>query len=777
MNFRTTTAAVDLCGAWSFAYSPVCPVPPPATAAAVRRAGLSLHPCLVPGALETDLEAIGELPELFHGLNILRAQDYERHHVWYARSFTLAEIPAGTDPQLVLEGLDCFAEVYLNGIKIASLGNMLVAHEISATGLRVGENELLVHLRPAVVEAEQYEYPVALAALPVNQESLHVRKAPHMYGWDIMPRAVSAGIWRPVSVRFLPTARLEDVYMETTALAAEATAADLILHYRARLKSSQDRDHWEIAVQGVCGTSTFTARRTLAFGFGRLAIRVEDPRRWWPRGWGRPELYAVEVSLLHNGTLVDRMAFNHGIRTVEVRRTSVTDEQGNGEFCFVVNAERIFIKGTNWVPADAFHWRDAQRIPRILPMVEECHCNMLRCWGGNVYESDAFFDWCDAHGILVWQDFAMGCAVYPQDARFQETLRAEARQVVKRLRQHASLALWAGDNECDQAHAWFRAGDPNRNVLTRRVLAEVLKEEDPQRPYLPSSPYIDETAYTQGERYLPENHLWGPRGYYKADFYTQALCHFVSEIGYHGCPEVESLRRFISPEKLWPPLDNDEWILHSTNPTLEPGRSWVTPQDMRVKLMIDQIRHLFGDMPARLEEFSRASQAVQAEAMKFFIERFRGGKGRRTGILWWNLMDGWPQFSDAVVDYYFNKKAAFHAIRRAQEDVGLLLREPAQGKQELVAVNDTRAEVAVVCSVRDVDQPQGELFSAQVTIPAHGLVVVGSIPFEPSVQRMYALRWTWAGRTARNHYLAGQPPFSLARYLRWMDQLYGDEPA
>ncbi len=237
-----------------------------------------------------------------------------------------------------------------------------------------------------------------------------------------------------------------------------------------------------------------------------------------------------------------------------------------------VNGERIFILGTNWVPLDAYHARDRERLDRAVEMVVDLGCNLVRCWGGNVYEDDRFFDLCDEAGILVWQDFAMACAVYPQDDAFGARLRDEVRAVVRRLRQHPSLALWAGDNECDETWVWTggRRRDPNRNVLTRSVIPGVLREEDPSRPYLPSSPYVDDVAFASGRRLLPEDHLWGPRDDYKGAFYTESVCHFVSEIGFQGCPGVESLERYLTPGERWPFGGSEEWRLHSTAPL--PGK-------------------------------------------------------------------------------------------------------------------------------------------------------------------------------------------------------------
>jgi len=747
----------DLNGAWSLLLSET-PISFRSLVETVT-GGSRLIPAIVPGNLELDLQRAGELVEPFHGMNMTAVAGLENHWVAYGRRFT-AEPQAGHEAFLRFDGLDCHAEIFVNGEKIGASDNALVVQEFPvADRLLRGENEVYVRIRPAVLEAGKHAYPPGLAANRCNYESLHLRKAPHSFGWDIMPRALSAGLWRPVSLVFRPAERIETLFLQT--LSVEEQLARLALHYRVR--TTDHSASYEIEIEGRCQASVFTERHRVLFEAGRLVFQLARPVRWWPRDRGEQALYAINVRLCRNGTVIDRAEWRHGVRSVELERTSTTDCSGSGEFCFRVNGEKFFVLGTNWVPADAFHSRDVERIPTLLNLAEEAGCNMIRCWGGNVYENDLFFDLCDEKGFLVWQDFALGCAVYPQDSAFQRRLADEAVSVVRRLREHACLALWAGDNECDQAYAWYGLGDPNANVLTRRVLPDVVRMEDPTRPYLPSSPYIDQAALAAGEQFLPENHLWGPRDGFKSDYYKNALCHFASEIGYHGCPSPDSVRRFISPGKLWPP-GNDEWLLHATSPV--PG---VDLHDYRVELMKKQVYEFFGVEATNLEEFAYLSQCVQAEAFKFFIEWFRAAKWRRTGIIWWNLCDGWPQFSDAVVDYYFEKKLAFDYIQRSQQPVCLMLREATDWQHELVVCNDMRREVSLNYQVRDA-VTDTVVVQGQVTARADAVTVANFIPLLTADQRCFLIDWQGENLRGRNHYLSGHTPFAPAAYGQWLRQ-------
>ena len=520
MDFRKDAVALDLSGEWQMAFSENNLIWPklPRDLSAL---GLTMYSTQIPGNFELDLHRNGLISEPFFGMNIAELPSWECKRIWYALQFVAPELPEKSVAVLELHGVSGnYFTTYFNGMQLANENALLVPlpMDLGKQLKSLEKNDLLIDISP---DGSQYPCVPLNFAQPNRYESLRVRRAPHEYGWDIMPRAVSAGIWRPVKLLYLPKERIENVYLETLSLGSTNASARLVLHFDCKLDGSCYAETYEIEVEGRCGDSVFTKRERMLFGAGRVNVQVSNPKLWWPKGKGDASLYDVTVRVFKNGAEIDHVHFTHGIRTVELIRTSVTDEQGSGEFLFKVNGERVFIHGSNWVPVDAFHSRDRERIPAILEMAVDLNCNMLRCWGGNVYEDDLFYEICDREGILIWQDFSMACAVYPQDEAFQRTLADEVRSVVRRLRQHACVALWAGDNECDQAWSWGgRRQDPNRNVLTRKVIPDVLLEEDPGRPYLPSSPYIDPEGFAKGEKYLPENHLWGPRDYFKSRYYT-----------------------------------------------------------------------------------------------------------------------------------------------------------------------------------------------------------------------------------------------------------------
>lgn len=763
---------VSLSEGWKLSVVPDAKVSgEPATFAQAEVLGGQTVPARVPGNFEPDLQRAGLAGDPFFGGNIVKLQKYETAHIFYGTEFFSPE--AGDEnTSLLFEGIDTVADVYLNGRKLGRAENMFVPHSFPARELRAGRNELFVHIYPAVLEARKYETGAMERGLKYNAESLVLRKAAHSFGWDIAPRAVSAGLWRPVWLIRKKLVRVDDVFVYAMRFNDDGSL-DCAAPYRISA-GREEISRFSVKLRGTCSGSSFETVERLWFVSGCLKFTVQKPKLWWPRNYGEPNLYDVTFALYRDGEEIDSVSFRQGLRTAALDRTDTLGPDGKGEFCFRVNGKRVFIKGTNWVPADAYHGNDGSRIPRILSMVWDIGCNALRCWGGGVYESAAFYDWCDEHGILVWQDFMMACAVYPQDKRMQRALGEEVRDIVRLLRRHACICLWAGDNECDVClGSWnIPPVNPEYNVLTRRVLPSALYAEDSSRPYLPSSPYVSAASFAAGKSQdTPERHLWGPRDYFKGPFYHDANVVFASEIGYHGCPSPESVKKFLPPEQLWPHEGNPGWIIHAASPETENAK-----YGYRIPLMAKQIRCLFTKEPETLAEFARMSQAVQAEAFKYFIESFRSRKWERTGIIWWNLIDCWPQFSDAVADYYFCRKLAYWFIRRAQENVCLMM-DDHTGALRLWGVNDEQKPVRVRFCARELGA-ESDAVSGETVLGADSCLDLGPVPNDGK-PRFYLLTWEAEdGVSGRNHYLAGKPLFDFDWYLgclkeTGMDQFEG----
>lgn len=718
--------------------------------------GAAWIPAQVPGDWPLDYVRAGLLEDPYYQDNYLKICDYENHHVVYSCVFDWDG--AEENAWLNFEGIDTVADVYLNGKKIGSAENMYIAHEFEAEGIVRGKNTLTVHIKPVCLEARQYPIASHATTLKYNYEALVIRKATHMFGWDICPRIVSSGLWRPVSVIEKKTERIEDIHLWLERFDHDGKGLCLA-SFDVEIGRRNVKDY-TLRLEGKCAESIFMTEQKLWYVHGRLSFNVENLQLWWPRGYGDANLYEIRATLMRSGVEVDSVEFKQGLRTAELVRDEIIDEDGNGDFCFVINKKRIYIKGTNWVPADAFHSNDMNRIPQILELIKDVGCNAIRIWGGGVYESDYFYDWCDENGMIIWQDFMMACGVYPLTRRMLTQLQEEATFIVRRLRRHASICLWAGDNECDQSYCWGTTPhDPTDNLLTRGVIPYVLRQEDLTRPYLPSSPYVSHRAYIEGkEQKTTEQHLWGPRDYFKGRFYHDANAVLASEMGYHGCNSPASIYRFIGREKSWPVDGNEMYLYHAASPELENS-----PYTYRIALMSSQVEYLFQKTPENLDEYALMSQISQAEAKKYFVERFRSQKGKRTGLFWWNIMDCWPQISDAVVDYYFCKKLAYHYIKRSQQPVCLMMDDTC-GELLLYGVSDLHEEKQISYRVYDVSTGR-TVMEGEKLLAADASTAIGAVPAD-TAPCFYAIEWKAEdGINGDNHYLHGTPKYDYEWYM------------
>lgn len=730
----------------------------------IAKAGLYQIDAKVPGNVELDLLNTGIIPEPFYADNINLLKEYEACDWIYLKKFESVKYSNKQKVILNFKGVDCLADYWLNGQKIGSSDNMMIEHKFDVTDiLNCGsENILAVIIRSPVIKAMSKKYYPYMSALPTNFEQLWIRKAPHCYGWDIMPRAVSAGIWRSVELEVHNENEIEELYIST--ISAEYSAARINIFFKIKLQPEL-LGRLELSIKGKCGDSTFTAIKKVEFVAGHIQVTVLNPKLWWPSGYGAPDIYEVKAELLYEGNIIDTMETHTGIRTAYLERVERKATSDTGKFIFKVNGIPIMCKGTNWVPLDAFHSRDAERYNRAMDLVTEANCNIIRCWGGNVYEDHTFFDLCDRNGIMVWQDFAMACGAYPQNDDFYKVIANEAESVVKKLRNHPSLIVWCGDNECDYNY-FNRKFDPGKNRITREILPAVVFSNDPNRNFIISSPYFSpEVITSQNTKLLTEDHLWGPRDYYKSRYYTESEANFVGEAGYHGCPSLSSIKCFIDEEHLWPWKDNLQWLTHCTAPQ---GKG--SAFSYRIELMANQIQELFGAIPDNIDDFIIASQISQAEAKKFFIENTRVKKWKRSGIIWWNILDGWPQFSDAVVDYYFGKKLAFYYIKRSQQSFCIMIDEHEAWNFRVIAGNDTNLDATGTYKIYDADTNE-VVMKGSFFVKANENAVLGRIRASMGEHKLYLIEWDVNGNKHGNHYLAGYPPFSLPDYKRWLENI------
>ena len=750
---------LSLNGTWTLRYYPEHEMSPQ-TPEELASCNLSPITATVPGNIEIDLMAAGFTPDPYFGTNALLYRPYEFYSWWFERDFIMPAQNADEDIILCFGGLDTYATIFTNGQTVGQTDNMLIAHEFDISDyLRFGEkNNICVHIASTVNKARAAYFPVGVRTWEaLTDEYALVRKAAHGFGWDISARLVSAGMWKDVTIFSRKKTHITEVYYCVPRM--DAYSASLNVFYRFETDDPY-LDGFLVRVEGKCGDSHFTAEAPTIFVANKLQIRIDEPKLWWPIAYGEQHLYDVTFSLLKDGHIVDSRTEAIGIRTAKLERGYGGDEN---QFRFIINGKPIMARGTNWVHLDCLHSRDKDRLPIAHAMLRELNCNMIRMWGGNVYESDAFYELCDRHGIMVWQDFSLTCAAYSQDEAFDKIIENEAASVIRRLRNHPSIVLWAGDNEIDVMYALQGHAYPHGryNRLTRETLPRALMMHDPYREYLASSPLIEGNYPNDSE--MPEQHNYGPRDYYKGDFHRLCKAHFISEISYHGCPAESSLRQFLPADELWPfSADSPAWRMHNSEHI-----SGIKREYDRNELMIKQVKVLFGAVPEELSEFIMASQISQAEALKFLIENTRSQKWRKTGMLWWNLADGWPQLSDAVVDYYNRKKLAFYYVRRAHQPLHIIIGESLGWQHKVCLCNDTLSSHSVRYKITDYEA-QAVVLEGETLVGANENVFLPPIASLPGEKKLYLIEWCSGADKYASHYINGFPPFDLGQYKGWL---------
>ena len=616
-------------------------------------------PARVPGDVHLDYERAGLIADPFFGTNHDNCRWMEEWDWWYRTEFAAPKAGPGRRLHLLFEGLDVFATVYLNGVRIGSNQNMFTPLRIDISDYLKGGrgkeeggniNRLDVCLGAPVSPPGRSPSPeVRGYGAPLR---LQVRKAQSCYGWNITPRLVTVGIWKPVSFLLVEEAEIADVFASTVAVRDGTAEVEALVELR-RNHAAPCTLACELTVAGQ--TRRFSIACDGAGGRQVERFSVPQAKLWWPHGHGAQPLYDWSASLRREGREIDRRSGQFGIRTVDL-----IQEPGPGgttSFIVAINGKKIFLKGMNWTPTDAIYARiDDARYRQLLAATKEANINALRVWGGGIYEHDSFYTMCDELGILVPHDFMFACGCYPQDQEFLDEARREAEHVVKRLRNHPSLVVWFGDNENDVlADMSFNYPAYRHNRLSKEVLASVVRAHAPRTPYVPTSPFSP-TIYDQNSPLEGDCHLWAHGQSYRADFYTKQRPRMVTEIGHMGMPDMAVIERFVSPDKRWP-IWNAEYLTHGSD---------CTRLDMRglLNTMFQSIQARGWEEPKSLAEFIAMTQQLHSEASRFWIELY-GSQPDCWGIFLWSLSDCWPQISPAYIAYPFHPKPSLTAVKEA----------------------------------------------------------------------------------------------------------------
>lgn len=641
---------------------------------------------VVPGCVHTDLLAAGRIPDPFYrdneiGLQWIGATDWT-----YTRSFNVPPQVLAHDRVLLhCEGLDTFALLKINGKKIGATDNQFRTYEFDVKKiLKPGSNTIEVRFASTYphIDRKMKEHPLKTPG-HVKWEKhgrSYVRKAQCNYGWDWGPALVTCGIWRDIVIAAFDIARISDVLI-VQKHAANGKAVGLEIDVAAEVVRRKNLT----AAVSVSYNGRVVAESEIGLKSGRAKTRltIEHPKLWWPNGLGEQPLYEVNVDLVGDGAeLLDSKTRRIGLRTLTLERKK--DEWGEC-FRFAVNGKPFFAKGANWIPGDIFTTRMTQKeYAYLLVSAAEANMNMLRVWGGGIYEEDVFYDLCDELGICVWQDFMFACAAYPAfDEKFLANVRAEAEDNIKRIRHHAALALWCGNNELEQC-GHVSATSKRKDLMTvadyRKLFDELLPDAvrkfDPGRDYWPSS------AHTPGKARFSEPcnpdsgdaHLWDVwHGRKPFEWYRTCTHRFNSEFGFQSFPEPKTVNAYTLPEDR-----------NVTTRIMEHHQRSGIGNSTIMSYLLDWFR-----LPTRFDETLRLSQILQGMAIKYACEHWRRNMPRGMGTLYWQLNDNWPVASWSSIDHFGRWKALHYMAAKFFAPVLVsAVEDTASGKVEIWVTND-----------------------------------------------------------------------------------------
>lgn len=621
----------------------------------------------VPGTVHQDLLNHNRIPNPFYGMNEDAVQWVENEDWMYRTSFVVDEHQLSRDVAVLeLDGLDTYADVFLNGALILRSDNMFVGHKIEVKPvLRKGVNRLLVRFRSPVKEVlpqlqtNGFDYPASNDHSPWRT-SVYTRKAPYSYGWDWGIRLATCGIWRPVRLVFSDVARIEDYYVCQEAVTQAKADVDNRLEINNVTSSTvsallkvdyhySDSDTKEIRkhIELRPGANTVS-----------LPVSIEKPHLWMPNGWGEPSLYKFTASLSVDGVEIAKQERNVGLRTV---RVVMDDDEHGKSFYFVVNGKPMFAKGANFIPDDALLPNvTPQRYKRIFEDVKAANMNMLRVWGGGIYEDDEFYDEADRNGILIWQDFMFACSSYPHDPLFVGRVGSEAEYNIKRLRGHASLAMWCGNNEIYEAMRYwgwqrkysaeaFAEMERGYDVLFRELLPQMVERLDNGRFYMHSSPYEANWGRPNSWK-TGDSHNWGTwHGRKPFESFDTDVPRFMSEYGFQAFPEMKTIRTF---------AEENDFELES------PVMNAHQKADIG-NALIKKTMGLYYRVPEKFEDLVYVGLVLQGQGIRHGIEAHRRNRPYCMGSLFWQLNDSWPVVSWSGIDYYGNWKALMYQSKRA----------------------------------------------------------------------------------------------------------------
>ncbi|MFK4089513.1 glycosyl hydrolase 2 galactose-binding domain-containing protein [Kribbella sp. NPDC020789] len=649
----------------------------------------------VPGSVHTDLLAAGIIPDPYVDANETELRWMFGVDWQYRRPLALRPAVLGERVELVFDGLDTIAAVSLGGAELGRTVNMHRSYRFDVTTLADGiERDLVVELASATRYAAEQRDRLGNRPNPYGTPFQFVRKMACSFGWDWGPDLRTTGIWKGVRIERWHTARIAQV----RPLVSVDLGAEQALAPRTTAAPGRVETHVELERAGTAGTSLLVVaevevagrshRGTATVGPGEttatVVIDVPDAPVWWPAGYGAQPLAELTVSVVDpamQSRPLDRWQRRIGFRTVAV---DTSEDEFGSAFTVVVNGRPVFVKGVNWIPDDHFLTRlTRSRVAKRLDQAAAAHVNLVRIWGGGIYESDDFYALCDERGLLVWQDFLLACAAYPEEEPLRSEIEAEARENIVRLMPHPSLVVWNGGNENLWGHedwGWkYFLRQPDGTSLSwgdhyaRELFPRLVRELDPTRPYTENSPSSPGGVHPNDPD-RGTHHQWEVWNRVDYAHYRADVPRFCSEFGFQGPPNWRTLEDWVHSSGDALTKDDPVFLAHQK------------AEDGNGKLDRGMAPHL--GVPDGFTDWHWAAQLNQARAVAYGIEHHRSWWPRTAGSIVWQLNDCWPVTSWSAIDSEQRFKPLWYALRDAYAPRRLTVVERS-GRLTVAVINDT----------------------------------------------------------------------------------------
>jgi len=605
--------------------------------------------CEVPGTVHTDLLNLGLIEDPFYEDNELNLQWICNYDWLYKTSFDYPdEFEKDSPVFIVFDGLDTIAEAFLNGEALYKFDNMFRSYKIDISSkLTKKNNELIIKFNSPGTYAKLQEKRYGKLYVEVNTERVYTRKAQYSYGWDWGPSFPTMGIYKPIYLLQKDKTSIKNLKCDTIEISKDKAIVEIDVEIEGSINSESTME-----VSLSLNDQFIEEVITKVTNSNNIRMEIDNPALWWPCCLGSQPLYNLTATLKDNDDeIIDLNKRTVGIRTVEL----LLKKNGKSTFKFLINKKEIFVKGVNWIPTDSFLSRASRnRYNKLLLLAKKANCNMIRVWGGGIYEQDIFYELCDELGLLVWQDFMFACGSYPENEEFIENVKTEVIQNVERLQHHPSIALWCGNNECEWL--WYQNKDKDMSKLPgykiyHNLIPTLLKDVDPKRPYWQSSPFgFDEDPNDQNSGNTHQWNIWSNWIDYAEVTKDNSL--FVSEFGFQA------------------PANKSTWIAvlskdnrHCDNPMFEFHNKQIEGQKRIFQFLSDHL-----PTTCEWDDFIYLTQLNQGLALKSCIEHWRANWPRTNGTIIWQLNDCWPAISWSIIDSDLTPKLSYYFVKDVYSD-------------------------------------------------------------------------------------------------------------